>query len=576
MPEQKRQTVYVGGEEPSVVELRQRYQDALERLSKSLETRQQRTFDPRLLGAASAFLTPSSTGSFFESLGRAAQAYSGGEERLQKEEQDIARQQMEAASAGLEVERQRQSDLWARNYLGMNQPQMGPSATLGARPSPAAPIGGVLTTGAASSAAPTGGLPAAPVGSALTPAAPKAAPMGGLAAAQPEQAPQYGVQVMNPNPGLPTGADYLRFAVSRGEQITPEHVKTAQEMDSRLTRTVEGGTVNLRTGIWSPFKPEQVETTIYGYGGKPSATVKVPSELAIQLNQALLKGRATGDMSEYNKLREFIENPARAAQAIAQGAAPAQVAAAPTETAGIRPSETETKTAAAAQEALQKGRAEAAVKSESEQEQKAASARNLFPLASQIDSLVKKNDPAFGYFNQPGMLPALGRFIAEKGGRLDAADQFVAQRAARSDTEEQLRARALVARNLGQMALEYAKLFLTGQGSVSDNERRLVAQIPGNLTDDPKTLQDKMKLIKMRAQYEIDNHQKWQEFQENNPDKSIADYRRSKAYNDALNDYDKKLGKTFGFEPAVPTSQKPPKTEQVRSANERLKKLWSQ
>jgi hypothetical protein len=90
------------------IEANRSYQEALQRLTSSLDQRKNRFFDPRWLAAAQAFLTPSQTGSGFEALGRVAGAVSQAQEGMLKEEQDIAKLMTDVAGQRLGMERQRQ------------------------------------------------------------------------------------------------------------------------------------------------------------------------------------------------------------------------------------------------------------------------------------------------------------------------------------------------------------------------------------------------------------------------------------------------------------------------------------
>jgi hypothetical protein len=69
------------------------------------------------LGAAAAFLGPSRTGSFWESLGAAAKGYAAGEEQSAQQQADLAKMQMDVAAQSLDIERQKQSDEAFNRYL---------------------------------------------------------------------------------------------------------------------------------------------------------------------------------------------------------------------------------------------------------------------------------------------------------------------------------------------------------------------------------------------------------------------------------------------------------------------------
>jgi len=63
---------YLSGDDPDIIDANRRYQEALARLTESLDVRKNRFFDPTLLAVAEGFLGPTQTGSFGEALGRVA------------------------------------------------------------------------------------------------------------------------------------------------------------------------------------------------------------------------------------------------------------------------------------------------------------------------------------------------------------------------------------------------------------------------------------------------------------------------------------------------------------------------
>ena len=63
---------YLPGEDSETLEANRRYQEALTRLTESLDNRKNRFFDPVMLAAAQGFLAPTQTGGFGESLGNVA------------------------------------------------------------------------------------------------------------------------------------------------------------------------------------------------------------------------------------------------------------------------------------------------------------------------------------------------------------------------------------------------------------------------------------------------------------------------------------------------------------------------
>ena len=117
MAEPKGGLAYIPGEDPSAVAANKAYQDALERLNRSLEARQNRMFDPTMLALAEGFLTPGRTGSFGESLGVAAGKMRAAEQEEEKAEQQIAQAKLGLAERGIALEQQRQRERQFREAL---------------------------------------------------------------------------------------------------------------------------------------------------------------------------------------------------------------------------------------------------------------------------------------------------------------------------------------------------------------------------------------------------------------------------------------------------------------------------
>jgi len=105
-------------------EAQRKYQEALDRVTQSLDARKNRLFDPVLLAMAEGFLAPTRTGSFGESLGIAAGKLRGAEEARAKEDQELAKAQLELAQQGMQLQRQRQMSQAYEQALkpGLNAP----------------------------------------------------------------------------------------------------------------------------------------------------------------------------------------------------------------------------------------------------------------------------------------------------------------------------------------------------------------------------------------------------------------------------------------------------------------------
>lgn len=204
MATQKAQTMgFLPGDDPEAVEANRRYQEALNKLTQSLDTRKNRMFDPVWLAAAQGFLAPG-TPDFFESLGRVAKNVNEAQAAQAKENRDIAQMELDVAGRGLEMQRQR-----SLQALAARQRQQA--------------------------------------------GAPSGAPQGG----------QRGFQIAPPDPSRITGEQYYALAVAGGASPA-EAMKGASQIDKDNMQVREGGVFDPRSGFFYPNKFEAVDYQIFG------------------------------------------------------------------------------------------------------------------------------------------------------------------------------------------------------------------------------------------------------------------------------------------------------------------------
>ena len=334
-------TGYVSGEDPDTIEANRVYQDALARLSQSLDTRKNRFFDPVWLAAAQGFLAPTQTGGFGEALGNAAKSISAAQEEDLKQEQAINEQRVAAAGKGVELQRLRANDAETEKYLARFQgnqapaiagPQAGAIAGPGAGALPASTAespfaGGLLNpeelakfkaitagsrTGrlnpaelAAFQAVPKADKPTVPevltaatslgagqAGPLPAPALAKQTPRSGLSVAS-NADDDGGVQIMPANPNAyPTTEEYVRLNRRSGKPLGVL-VKEGQDLERKSIEVKEAGTTNLRTGRFYATKSELQETPIFGEG-YDGGTFKIPQSVALKLYQLQREGNEAG------------------------------------------------------------------------------------------------------------------------------------------------------------------------------------------------------------------------------------------------------------------------------------------
>jgi hypothetical protein len=332
---------YLPGEDAETLEANRRYQEALTKLTESLDTRKNRFFDPTLLAMAEGFLGPTQTGSFGEALGRVAGKLGPAEAAAAKEQQDIAQQQLAVAGQGLELQRLKSRDTALNQYLNptapapapVTGPLTGPNATPIAGPK-AGPKAGPLTT---SEAPPVPALAAPPAPPAPPIPPPVAGPLTSQAPAQPAPPPPApapapspvkatvigspqgaltameankpagfegidGIQVAPPNPNFMTGRDYVRLNRYDKTKSPGDLIKEGQEIEQKRYRDKEGGVLDLATGKFYQYptgKTEEIQ--LYGYPG----THKVDARTAARLSMLA----ANDDPAYHDLAKRVVEGP---------------------------------------------------------------------------------------------------------------------------------------------------------------------------------------------------------------------------------------------------------------------------
>lgn len=532
---------YLSPTDPAAEEANRIYQEALAKLNQSLDLRKNRMFDPTWLAVAKGFLGPTQTGSFFESLGRVAGGLSEAQEQRIKEQQEEARQRLDVANAGLELERLRQQQRAIGQYLG---------PTVGA-PSPVPP-------------SPAGGLPAAaPSGGSPAPAA------GGLPK-PPGLEGVVGVPVMPPDPDYMTGREFIRLNQFNRNVNFADLLKTAQEMDRKRTIEKETGIVDRATGLFYQFpKGEQVNRQIEG------KTYPVDQRTAMLLDMYA----SSNDPRYWDVAKRVTEGPTRGrptAERPTEGGAPAEAG----RPKSVEELEIERKQA----EALATGRGQTAAKEEAELPSRVSAARQMFGVAGRVENALRESGNFFGIFQRPGIVPAVGKLVAEgvqtPGGtiNLPGLQQAVTQ-ALPGVTQKDIDKVVAAAADFAEIELLDRRLYLQGQGAVSNMEGQVVARLGGSVANSPGVLRARMQLLRERAQFDMDVGNAWGVYQDKNPDKSFTDFRRSSMYRDLLRNFEEKMGELEKRLPAVPTSQRPaatpaqPSQQNLGTARQRLDSL---
>lgn len=143
-----------------------------------------------------------------------------------------------------------------------------------------------------------------------------------------------------------------------------------------------------------------------------------------------------------------------------------------------------------------------------------------------LNTLVTNNPRAFGVLQNPDILSGIlkaveqGVNVGNYNVNLPGVENLIRQA---GGTKDDVTAANMAIREFARLQLNAAKL-LQGQGSVSDAERRLLAQFSGSVGDDPRTIKDMIKWGKARAEYDREMGNAWKSFLKKNPNGSYRDF----------------------------------------------------
>lgn len=502
MADSKTSASYVAGDDPETLEANRRYQEALQKLTASIDQRKNRLFDPVWLSAAQGFLAPGAP-DFFESLGRVAGNVQQAQLGQEKEERDIAQQQLDVAGRGLELQRQKQRQEMARRFLAGEE------------------MGAVRPSGGAAAGAPSGTPSGALAGALPTIAAPTAA------------ASRLGYQVAEPERVL-TGRQYIALGLAEGKPLD-QLVREAAEIDRKNLEVRESGVFNRQLGTFSPTQYKTVKIPIYGRSG----TYEVPESVAMDLERL----RRAGDQAGYENLAQSVLQgfpaPQAAPEAVmpsAPGAAPAGRAAPPAGLKSVGQQEIESERA----KALAKASTEDEIQSRRDFRQRSIDADDNITLANQFRRLSEDPNASkmLGILNNQSVASNLAKLIETGIGAKDfrigiPAIQEVMRNSGLTP-EDQAKYRVFLY-NVANMRLQLSKYM---KGSVSNFEQELMGQAAVTPEDNTTAVRMKADLITRRAQFDRQVYRAWKD-SKMDADEFLdsEDYRTMrKKYNEDLTD----------------------------------------
>jgi hypothetical protein len=251
---------YSPGQDPASIEANRAYQDALKKLTESLDQRKNRFFEPTLLAAAQGFMQPG-TSNFFDSLGNVAGNIAKSQEAQIAEDQAIAQQRLELAGRGVELQRQKGKDAMIQGILNRKKGPPAPEAE-GDKPTQSGALPSSAQPGSAGSAAPQGGL---------SQAEPKRPEVPGE--------PKYGIRFAEAEEDPVSEEQYIALAISGGMDPA-EAVKNWESIKNSRKQVKDTGVYDISKGMYYPAGYDTVETQIYGYPG----TYKISKTDAFRLD----------------------------------------------------------------------------------------------------------------------------------------------------------------------------------------------------------------------------------------------------------------------------------------------------
>ena len=189
----------------------------------------------------------------------------------------------------------------------------------------------------------------------------------------------------------------------------------------------------------------------------------------------------------------------------------------------------------------------------------ASSASDRLASVQYLNNLVTTNPRAFGVLQKPGVITAvLG--AAEAGanignlGAVGIADISGAVRKAMPGaTQADIDAAQKATREFALMQLSAAKIYLKGQGAVSDAERGLIRDLAGSIKNSPEAIRDFLKWNEIRADFDKKNGTAYKEFNRKNPNVSFERYKETPEYERIKSEYEANI-KNFVTSSTAPKS----------------------
>jgi len=180
-----------------------------------------------------------------------------------------------------------------------------------------------------------------------------------------------------------------------------------------------------------------------------------------------------------------------------------------------------------------------------------------------VSGLLDTSPKAFGVLQRPGVVAATMTLVqdglnAGTLGTFGFKDLDAAVRKA-GGTQTEIDAAQKAAREFALMQLNAAKIYLKGQGAVSDAERALIRELTGSVKNSPGALRDFLTWSKTRASFDAKNGAAFSKWEEQNPGVSYTKYKQTPEYKAIKAEYERDL-RAFGKSTQAKPAENPGKS----------------
>jgi hypothetical protein len=494
-------------------------------LRQSYDARMNLPFDTSLMAAAAGFLKPTKTGSFGESAGYAAEAYAADAEKAQLRKQQAEKQKMELA--------QQEMTMGTKNLEFEHMLQMA-----GYNPANATKL-----TGGAGAPSPT----AMPSAAGSAPAG--GAPMAG-GAPRPASAPANVGQSGAPNE-LPMISDRditTAYAISKDHGDKIAAIAKMQREDLIVN---EGNVFSKSQKKFLDVTPPNEKAADFNFG--PAGDRKTTPDVYREYKQIISSGTDDQLRDFFIRQRWLAGTPSGAPRIGSAGTAPAGGAAPAGATPSVGgatpagkppaggfglPSKFKTAEEIAQEKMNQetalaenKKYAEAAGEMANDLRLSAFSATDIKALAQEAGSIAKAAAPAFKllmnkddqFRSEFDAYMQMAKTGAQAGqfGSFSIPTDIIERNGL---TSEQIQALQKFAQIEAQFTLFNRRLWLKGQGAISNGESTVAAQLGPQASDRPEVIQMKAQAIERKADFDEQTFMAFEQWRENNPNGGFSKF----------------------------------------------------